>query len=435
MTGFFSGIRWHQVLWPLLGLLFTVGFFCSVTLLALAVRHRNGWGIAILTAVLLLSYILAQCVMMRIQGSTPVYIRRMLWLMERSDGLPFLLSAALMIGGEILAFSHDLRRSRSRITPMSIKEAMDSLPVGICYCLPGGRVIMANRMMEDFCARATGKELVNGEAFSAGLRGGGLAPGCSLLSAEGSPVITLPDGTAWSLERKEIPYERTRLTLLQVADITEKHRKTEELTAAQDRLTALNQRLERYNREIVAYTAENEALQAKMKIHDELGLSLLSIKYCLLKQDGGASEAEIVDRLRQNIRFLKFNTPPAPLEDEYTLMIGNAEKLGVRVLVEGALPEAPHIKHVIANAIHECFTNTLRHAHGDELRLSIREEGGRVVAVFSNNGAQPTKEIREKGGLASLRRLTESMGGEMTVQSLPGFALILNLPKEDAYGL
>ena len=44
-------------------------------------------------------------------------------------------------------------------------------------------------------------------------------------------------------------------------------------------------------------------------------------------------------------------------------------------------------------------------------------------------------EITEKGGLRSLRELTEQAGGTMTVETQPAFAIRIRLPKEDAYGL
>ena len=111
-------------------------------------------------------------------------------------------------------------------------------------------------------------------------------------------------------------------------------------------------------------------------------------------------------------------------------MIETAEKLGVWVRIDGELPQEEPLKHILASGIHECLTNTLRHAGGDELSLKIRREGGRVTAVFTNNGLQPTEEIQEKGGLVSLRELVEMSGGKMTVRSLPEYSITLELPGE-----
>lgn len=81
-------------------------------------------------------------------------------------------------------------------------------------------------------------------------------------------------------------------------------------------------------------------------------------------------------------------------------------------------------------AIHECFTNALRHAHGDELFVEITENEEMLTSVFSNNGEPPAGEITEKGGLKSLRELTEQAGGHMTIRYNPVFEIQLKLPKE-----
>ena len=107
-----------------------------------------------------------------------------------------------------------------------------------------------------------------------------------------------------------------------------------------------------------------------------------------------------------------------------------AAQLGVKVTVQGSLPQAEPQKHAAATAIHECFTNTLRHAHGDELRISSEEQGDRYLICLTSNGEQPAGPIRETGGLKSLRELTEYIGGTMELSYSPVYTVTLILPKE-----
>ena len=107
-----------------------------------------------------------------------------------------------------------------------------------------------------------------------------------------------------------------------------------------------------------------------------------------------------------------------------------AARLRVALLVTGALPQTEPQKHIVAVAIHECMTNTVRHAHGDELQIRVVEGEERMIVTFTNNGEAPAGEVEEKGGLSSLRELTEKAGGTMTVCTGPSFAIRLELPKE-----
>ncbi|NLD82897.1 MAG: hypothetical protein GX637_01915, partial [Clostridiales bacterium] len=118
-----------------------------------------------------------------------------------------------------------------------------------------------------------------------------------------------------------------------------------------------------------------------------------------------------------------------------TLMLETAEKLGVRILLSGELPATEPQKHVIATALHECITNTLRHARGDELRVSIEEKDGVIRAAFTSNGEQPAEKVQEKGGLSSLRILAQNAGGNMVLSASPVFSVILLLPKEVPHAL
>lgn len=90
-------------------------------------------------------------------------------------------------------------------------------------------------------------------------------------------------------------------------------------------------------------------------------------------------------------------------------------------------------RHVFACGLHECLTNTIRHAHGNMLRVEIAEEQRTIAIHFSNNGEPPRHEIQEKGGLKSLRTLVEERGGEMQIQSTPVFQLHIKLKKEEPY--
>ena len=49
---------------------------------------------------------------------------------------------------------------------------------------------------------------------------------------------------------------------------------------------------------------------------------------------------------------------------------------------------------------------------------------------FTNNGTPPCAPVKETGGLANLRRMTEKTGGTMTINSSPQFEMILHLPEK-----
>ena len=326
------------------------------------------------------------------------------------------------------------RLERTSISSMSVKEAVDSLPTGLCFYLEGGRIVLVNRAMEDLCGAALGEALINGERFRQRLFSDeGLTEGTAFRSAP-DPLLVLADGSAWALSERPAEYRGERLHMLLASNVTELYRKNLSLQQMRRELASLNDRLTLYYREIVDLTVQKELLAARVRVHESMGGSLLMMKQYL--QNGG-SEAEgraLEARLRQSAGLMQASQKPT-VRDEYALILDTAEKLRFRIVIDGPLPQAEPRKHIIATALHECLTNTLRHARGDTLCLTLRERDGCLTAVFTNNGTQPQEPVREGGGLSALRKLTEEAGGTMDVVSLPELTVTLKLPKEAQYAL
>ena len=420
--------------WSIFGLLNLLLFFACVIPAALSIRQKR-WLLLPGLALLAVVYIQEQCAVMIIYQNMRGKAARTLcdWF---SALPPEALIAALLaeLIGFLLLLRSVIRFEKRQITSMSVKEAVDSLPEGVCMYLPGGQVILINQTMECLCRQAAGSMPINGEQLRDRLFSGDLLPGCERIWAGDTPVIILPERTVWALAEHTAPYQNGTVRRLLASDVTEAYQKTLSLRQMQSALAALNERLTAYNREIVALTAEKELLDARLRLHDQMGEDLLTMKR-FIRQGGTEEEQRVIEAmLRRNVSFLKTGRQ-SEKRDEYALMLETAEKLGVQIHISGTLPQTEPQKHIVAAAIHECFTNTLRHAHGDTLRLAVTEQDNQIILRFTNNGRQPKDPIRETGGLASLRALTERAGGALTIAVHPRFTVTLTLPKEVPYGL
>lgn len=420
----------EAVLWSVMGVFTVLLFFTGIAALTLMHRQKRAAGSVAALLAVVLSYCLFQYIgaFLRETGRGAASQTAERFTAIFPDWLILSVCVVLTVS-EVLLFYSIVSHRKNRITLMSIKEATDSLPMGILCYAPNGRILLANPAIERFCKMLTGELLTDGTLFAEKLHSGGFLPSCHVIYAPGSFVIRVSDGTVWTVTEDIIPYEGISIQAVMVSDITDAYRKTQELRRVQEKVLALNAKLVKTNREIVALTTEQELLAAKVKIHDELGQNLLSIKRLILSGYGTEEEkADMIKRLRGNIDFLKGKVDAPP--DEYELMIGTARRLGVEVAVSGTLPQTEPMKHIIATGIHECFTNTLRHAHGSRLNVGITEDENRLVAVFTGNGDPPTGEIHEKGGLKLLRALIEQTGGKMTVSARPELSVTAELPKE-----
>ena len=123
-------------------------------------------------------------------------------------------------------------------------------------------------------------------------------------------------------------------------------------------------------------------------------------------------------------------------EDEYAEIYRAASDIGMKIEVTGELPQEGKAKSVTASAMHECLTNTFRHAGGDTVYVeSVKvientktgKNSSGYILTFTNNGKPPEGDIEERGGLKSLRKMAEDAGFDMKIETAGGFKLILDL--------
>ena len=430
-----NGSYYDTVIGTALGVISVLLFFGAVVVVAFLVRQKRNRELRLAVPLLVSTYICEQCFDLYLSGAayseTAVKIREMLLSVPTVVPLLYCIAMAVL---EAMLLNNIHRHIYERITGMSIKEAMDGFPDGVLCYVPEGRVILVNQAMKEFCRQMTGGELVNGDLFTQQMMSGQIRPGCRIVTVGDENVFVLPDETVWKINLQDIPFEDSEVRMLTASEITEEYRKTEELRTMQKGLAALGERLAKVNREIVDLTAEREMLNAKIRIHDEMGKNLLIVKHFILNGGTETEKAAMIGSLYQNVSFLMKDLP-AGTRDECELMIDTASRLGVTVFVTGTIPDCEPQRHILATAIHECFTNTLRHAHGNELYMNIEDDEDRLRVVLTNNGKKPAGEIEERGGLALLRDLTEREGGRMTILKNPSYAVVLELPKEEYYGI
>ena len=348
------------------------------------------------------------------------------WETERLSGLraaPFLLLLCILTV-YLLSYFWTLRfLARRRISADSVREAFDTLPTGLCYYWPDGMTMLVNSVMEDISISLTGQTIMDANRFREELEKHAFE------DAEGRLFVRTKAGRVFSFSENDILLDGYPLLELIAADVTEEYRIVTELRERRRKAEALGLRLKMLSGNIKVMTMEKEALQAKVRIHDELGRLLLVSKRYLL-DPSSVNPAELVRLWKLNMHLLK--------DREYTGgAVGDrtgrerAAALGVHVEIEGEMPQEAALVPLLDAAISVHATNLLRHAQGNRMKIESRRAAGRYVLTFTNNGTPPEREVRETGSLADLRRQVEGVGGTMKIESSPVFRLILELPEQE----
>lgn len=332
-------------------------------------------------------------------------------------GAPWGIFAAAILLGAVhfsAALPREYRRSKNELSAFSIKEAIDKLPMGICFSDPLGRIILCNDLMRNLVFLLSDRSLQIINDFD------------STLIKEDYSVF--PDGTVWQFRTQAVSVNgNDRWRQITAQNVTELYHGYIRQNEINEELREVNGRLREMYERMADDIKEKENLELKVYIHDTIGRSLLTIRDII---ENGADADGKLEALREAVSVL--SSERARLNCTMDEVRETAEKLGVKLHAEGGLPSGSTAEALTAAAVAECVTNCVRHAGGNEVYVRIAARNSAVYDItITNNGKKPEGPISEGSGLSGLRRRIEAAGGEMHTAFSPRFALLITLPEKE----
>lgn len=334
---------------------------------------------------------------------------------------------------QIIYLTVDEIRNRKIIDQRSIQESFNNLPTGICFFNEDGLPVLCNPAMHRFSFAVCGKDVQYITDLQACLSDD-FAPEPPARK-EGS-LFFHADGSAWQLDVSQVKQKDGKVYIKYIAaDITELQKMRMELTAENKQLRKAQAELRQLSANVVAITREEEILNAKMRVHDEMGRCLLTAQSYLKKDRKESIPNSIAASWQKAVSMLKYNND-TPDEDMLLQIRKICDTLRLSLVLTGPMPKQRNDAYILTCAIRECVTNAVRYAEATELQANFTETEQTATVTITNNGKTPEKEITEGGGLSNLRRRVERVGGTMIVRSLPRFELTVTIPKrkEEYYG-
>lgn len=324
----------------------------------------------------------------------------------------------------------------------AIRESIDTYPGGLCFAASDGRPILANKKMNDLCARLTGHTITNAERAWQELRSVKLADtsegeqtGFSTVNpntAQESFLCSLTDGEVWQFRRQSLMLGRAPIIQYEAEDITDLYRYRNRLRENNAQAEGLHERQRELLHNIVQNNLDKEILEAKIRIHDDFGRLLLMSRNTLA-EGGTAPEMGKLFAAWENVISNMENAAATRVANRTTPekeLVQVAGMIGCQVRFNGRQPSERKPLLLLYAAVREALTNAVRHAGADCLTIDIRDEGNYYHAEIRNNGQKSRAPIQEGGGLGNLRRRLEQEGAQLQIDNSDGVTLILTIPKE-----
>lgn len=306
-----------------------------------------------------------------------------------------------------------------------IKESFDNLPIGICFFDSRGLIRLINKQMLSIgCVLLDGGFQTLWELRAALLS----PPECVRVLDEKNTLFRFPDNVVLRFEEKQITDGRkNRFTQATFADVSELASRQKELKEENKRLENANRRAKQLYDNMAGIVREEEILSMKMRVHDDIGHSILSARKALLS-DASIEEIRSSASIWERSIELLYHANNMPDEtDDLEYAKERAAALGVSVITGGDFPTDRAARRIFTLAVRECVTNCVRHAGGNKVFAFSSVGDGNHILKITNNGAPPEGEVIEGGGLSALRRRIEKSGGTMEIKSFPFFELCVTL--------
>ena len=348
----------------------------------------------------------------------------------------------------LIYFIRLFHRAKARrymfLTPRSIRETIDFLPGGICFSAMNGTPILINHRMNDLVYRLTGHTIMNALLTWEQLRQVNSVNGCTRLkdirmspdqisdTTDENMFFSMADGFIWRLRKEELKDQFPHYIQLEAVEISDLYRYSEELYENNRRLAQQHGRQKSLIENIVEINHKKEILSTKMRIHDDLGRSILATKQHLWGQAHSVNIPYLVETWANTIRNLSdFTRIDAGEEISPEIELQKAaEMIGCHIHFYGDRPTGRKTVLLFYATVREALTNAVMHANADRLYVVIKPAGHGYNVHISDNGTITVDGLTEGNGLSNLRRRLEQEGATLQIKCGDGVILIADLPAE-----
>lgn len=323
------------------------------------------------------------------------------------------------------------------ITRLSIKDAMDRIPVGNIFCSEDDRLIFVNPAMTRVMVGIGCEEYESGERFWKKIKEmdiskeGGSIPTLSGEEESSRDVSILrTGGRSWEFLRRRVRIGDKWYTSISAIDVSEKDKLNLVLKNQYEELREIEKELRQMSETIGQSQQEEAVIELKNRIHDIMG-QRLSIIHQVLESNRylRLSSKELQDLLSTMLRDLKDKEAEDPRRI-FENIRSSCALIQVSLSLQGEFLGKKEQQSLMIQVIREAVTNAVRHGKARNIEVRISENSGEIITEIINDGTPPEMPLEEKEGLRGMKRRAAEQEGRIHITTEPLFSVVLFLPKK-----
>ena len=319
------------------------------------------------------------------------------------------------------------KHRRNCLRENAIQESLDNLPSGIVFFDGNGMPKLMNHRMHQICMNLAGRDIQNitelEEALSKPLKE-------QVFFDDDLKVYGFSDGSVWKFSEKEIiTTGGDRFSQVLASEVSELYQSKVLLKRENQKLQEMSAAMKELSKNVVTLTREEETLSMKMRVHDNLGYSVLAAQRMLMRESEEDRDI-FLSQWKQTLDLLNKDNESVEDEQLHRQVQDRAKFLGVKIIYTGEKIWESHIFRLLDIILLEALSNCVRHAGASELYVKFGSAEHEWGVVITDNGQKPEKNIKEGGGLSGIRKRVEQCGGTLRICSDPIFSITVKIPKE-----
>lgn len=293
------------------------------------------------------------------------------------------------------------KRCRNYLRENAIQESLDNLPSGIVFFDGNGMPKLMNRRMHQICMNLAGRDIQNitelEEALSKPLKE-------QVFFDDDLKVYGFSDGSVWKFSEKEIiTTGGDRFSQVLASEVSELYQSKVLLKRENQKLQEMSAAMKELSKNVVTLTREEETLSMKMRVHDNLGYSVLAAQRMLMRESEEDRDI-FLSQWKQTLDLLNKDNESVEDEQLHRQVQDRAKFLGVKIIYTGEKIWESHIFRLLDIILLEALSNCVRHAGASELYVKFGSAEHEWGVVITDNGQKPEKNIKEGGGLSGIRK-------------------------------
>lgn len=316
---------------------------------------------------------------------------------------------------------------KSCLRENAVQESLDNLPSGIVFFDGNGMPKLMNRKMYQICQELAGRDIQNitelKEALEHPLKE-------NVFYDVDLKVYCFADGSVWKFSEKEITTTAGDCFFQVLAsEVSELYRNKVLLKEENQKLQEMSVAMKELSKNVITLTREEEMLSMKMRVHDNLGYSVLAAQRMLM-QESEAGQDIFFSQWKQTLDLLNKDNESVEGEHLHRQVQERAKTLGVKIIYTGEKIWESHISELMDIILLEALSNCVRHAGASELYVKSGSEEQEWIIVITDNGQKTEKNVKEGGGLSGIRKRVEQCGGTLKICAESKFSMTVKIPKE-----